>query len=430
MCAIAGGRGTRRALEIMSYRAPDGASVSDEHFSIGMGRLAILGETPFPFIYKDICVALNGQIYNWKELQLDLINLGHDFETTSDLEVVAHAFDEWGFDCLDHFNGMFAIAIRTKEGLFLARDIAGEKPLYYSTTPFRFASENKALFHSGTELPPGCFLWYTFKDGLFTVEKWWKFEPQEKEIKFDDACEMLELLLKDAITLRIPDKPYALYLSDGVDSTLISTYLEGAYHLKYFDDDYEEEFRRDLERIVWHLDYPIDSFSAFPLWLLGKQASELGMKVVMSGEGADELFSGYVRYVQNGMNAKARDMFPSYTSFFPDEGDLGWYDFNGKMQGLLRMGDRMAAAWSLENRCPFLDRRIIEFAFSLPRKYKAYGYDTKIILREILKKRKPDYVFEEKHGLYGSVNKWLGVSDPFDKRAYLTKQYEIWRKFL
>ena len=152
------------------------------------------------------------------------------------------------------------------------------------------------------------------------------------------------------------------------------------------------------------------------------------MKVVLSGEGADELFGGYVRYTPNALNYEAQKRFPSYKGMFPYKGDLGWEDFNNKMRGLLRMGDRMASAHGIENRCPFLDRRIIEFAFSLPPELKACGFDTKIILRRILARRKPEYKEIEKVGLYCSVNKWLGVDDKLDKKVYLEKQEECLKK--
>ena len=102
-----------------------------------------------------------------------------------------------------------------------------------------------------------------------------------------------------------------------------------------------------------------------------------------------------------------------------------WEEFNGNLRELLRMGDRMASAFGIENRCPFLDRRLIEFAFSIPAHYKMEGFDTKIILRRILKRRNPAYKFEEKKGLFCSVNKWIGSKEGFGKEDYLKLQNEI-----
>ena len=101
------------------------------------------------------------------------------------------------------------------------------------------------------------------------------------------------------------------------------------------------------------------------------------------------------------------------------------------MRELLRMGDRMSAAWGLENRCPFIDRRINEFAMSLPMELKIKGLDTKIVLRALLKKRKPDYQFEEKKGLFCSVNEWLGVPEEgFKKDTYIGYQTRIWKDII
>ena len=101
---------------------------------------------------------------------------------------------------------------------------------------------------------------------------------------------------------------------------------------------------------------------------------------------------------------------------------LGLDEFHGNMQELLRMGDRMASAWGVENRCPFLDKRIIQFAFSLPDHLKISGFETKVLLNKLLKKRMPDYQPIEKKGLFCSVNKWIGSNQTFQKSDYLDYQ--------
>ncbi len=108
-----------------------------------------------------------------------------------------------------------------------------------------------------------------------------------------------------------------------------------------------------------------------------------------------------------------------------------WEEFNGNLRELLRMGDRMTSAWGIENRCPFLDRRIIEFAFSLPMELKIKEFETKLILSELLRKRMPEYKFQEKHGLYCSVNTWLDVPEEgFGKSTYRKHQEELWKGFV
>lgn len=433
MCSIAFGRKVEPMLKMMKHRAPDGYNIdSYDGWEIGMGRLAIIDpwNERFPFIEGDYALTFNGEIYNYIELREELLMCGHKFETDGDTEVLLKAFIEWGSDCLDKLNGMFAFAIWDKkhETVFFARDIAGEKPLYYREDNFAIASEAKALHWDCKELEPAHFGWYNLATKRITLEKWWKFQPRVRFFENPEA--ELERLLEDSIKLRTrSDVPYGLYLSQGVDSTLISTFHQFDHTFSYTDGDFQKDFKKKLELITWHLDYPNKHFSSYGLFKLSEEAQKKKVRVVLSGEGADELFGGYVRYIPNALNIKARDQFPSYKNMFPVKPDEGWEEFNGNLRDLLRMGDRMASAHGVENRCPFLDRRIIEFAFSLPPYLRAYGFDTKIILKRILERRMPEYQPIEKAGLYCSVNQWLGVSDPLDKTAYLGIQEKICQKF-
>ncbi len=440
MCAIAGSPikdETERMLQMMRHRAPDDTGiVNDRTYAVGMGRLKILDLTSpdlCPATDEELTLVFNGEIYNYVELREELKKLGHTFKTTGDTEVLLKAYREWGEDCLDRLNGMFAFAIYDGKSLFFARDIAGEKPLYY-TIPgdgiVRFASEAKALGFAGREFPPGHKARFSLETKEWRLEPWWTFTPTERDIDLESAVEELDRLLESSIQLRTrADVPYGLYFSGGIDSTLISTYHDFAYRFTYTDGDYREEFKAVFPKILWHLDFPVSTFSPFGLWKLAEEARRQGVKVVLSGEGADELFGGYVRYVPNEFNRLGQKRFPSYGGIFPWR-DMLWEEFNGNMRELLRMGDRMASAWGVENRCPFLDRRIIEFAFSLPQELKIRGFETKIILRELIKKRMPSYRFEEKHGLYCAVNEWLGVPEEgFGKETYKKYQEEIWKSF-
>lgn len=418
-------------LSVMKHRAPDDSGISDDgRYAIGMGRLKILDlDSPnlCPIIDGNLVLTFNGEIYNFQELKEELKKLGHEFHTTSDSEVLLKAYKEWGEDCLNRLNGMFAFAIYDGKQIFLARDIAGEKPLYYIVAdgePLRFASESKAL---GTcdEFPPASCGTYDCSTGLLAIRTWWK--PQKQEFSsFNEAVDSLDGLLEDSVRLRTrSDVPYALYFSGGIDSTLISSYHDFKYKFTYTDGDYKDEFLKIFPKILYHLDYPIKSFTPFGLWKLAEQASKK-VKVVLSGEGADELFGGYVRYVPNEFNRLAQERFPSYKALFPWR-DMLTEEFNGNMRELLRMGDRIAGAWGLENRCPFLDRRIIEFAQALPMEWKIKGYETKVILRELIKRRIPDYQFEEKAGLYVRVNEFLGCDNPYDKKVYWDYQLSLWK---
>lgn len=436
MCSIAGSHNKKdveKMLQTMKHRAPDDEGViDDKKFVIGMGRLSIIDlKSPglCPYQEDGMALAFNGEIYNYLELRKELKELGHIFRTDSDTEVLLKSYKEWGVQCLDKFNGMFAFAIYDGTKIFLARDIAGEKPLYYTEKPFSFASEAKALHWKCFEFPPAHYAFVDLQHETVKPKRYWEFKPRTIDIRH--AQDELEELLQDAITIRTrADVPYGLYYSGGIDSSLIQSFHTFNYEFTYEDGDYQKEFAAVLPKIVWHLDYPVEHFSSFGLWKLAEAASKK-VKVIVSGEGADELFGGYVRYMPHALYAQARKCFPSYGAMFPGEEpeEMMRKEFEGNLRTLLCMGDRMASAFGLENRCPFLDRRIIEFAFSLPLESKISGFDTKVILRRILEKRNPQYRHIEKKGLFCSVNKWIGADDEFGKKKYLALQEQLWKNF-
>lgn len=436
MCSIAGSENfytTKYMNLMMKHRAPDDEGyMGDEKFILGMGRLAIVDLKSgglCPYVEDGGVLVFNGEIYNYKEIRKELQKRGRVFRTKSDTEVLFKAYKEWGVRCLDKLNGMFAFAIYDGRKVFFARDIAGEKPLYYRENSFRFASEAKALNWGCEELPPAHYGIYDFK--TVKIKRYW--ELKKREIKPEEAEEELEWMIGDSIKLRTATEvPYALYYSGGIDSSLIATYHDFPYKFTYKDRDYKKEYLKNFKKILWHLDYPVNSFSPFGLWKLAEMASKK-VKVVVSGEGADELFGGYVRYIAPHFNYNAQGAFPSYkTMFIPSESvqSAGWRDFNGNMQELLRMGDRMASAFGIENRCPFLDKRIIEFAYSLPDNLKINNLETKVILRRILEKRNPSYKHIEKKGLFIPVNRWIGSAETFSKVDYLKMQNSVWKKLV
>lgn len=435
MCSIAGANDKERVgsmLRTMKHRAPDGGGVAgDQKFTIGMGRLAIIDLISgglAPYLEDGMVLAFNGEIYNYKELRRELQDLGWIFRTDSDSEVLLKSYRQWGTKCLDKFNGMWAFAIYDGKTVFLARDLAGEKPLYYSERPFLFASEAKALDWNCQEFPPASYGIYDFK--TLKIKKWWEFKP--RSINPLTALDELDFLLEDSMRLRLrSDVPMGLYYSGGIDSSLLATYATFKYNYVWDDGDHAREFKKKIRDIVWHLDYPSESFSPFGQWKLAEAASQR-VKVVVTGEGADELFGGYVRYIPTSVNYYARKKFPSYQGMFQskyqDVNEQGWAEFNGNLRTLLRQNDRMASAFGLENRTPFLDRRIIEFAFSLPPELKIEGLETKILLRQLLKRRNPKYKDIEKKGLYCSVPSWLGEKDRLSKKKYMALQEKIWKR--
>lgn len=255
-------------LDTMLHRGPDGSGVwfsDDGKVGFGHRRLAIIdltasGKQPMLDNSSNIIITFNGEIYNYIELKNNLIKKGHTFKTKSDTEVILNAYKEWGYNCLNHLNGMFAFAIYdlNNKKIFIARDRVGEKPLFYSiqNNIFRFASELKALmsdkefkrevdhesldcyFSMGfipgdkcilkgvNKLPPAHALEFSIDTFTFNLWKYWNLpdyinhEEVEQEKKLLDE---LDFLLEDSVNKQlIADVPVGVLLSGGVDSSLVT----------------------------------------------------------------------------------------------------------------------------------------------------------------------------------------------------------------
>ncbi len=493
MCSIAGSYSEEAVdlmLDLQQHRAPDDSGteyIEQAEFTFGMGRLSIIdlvSDNLCPHVSDGYVLSYNGEVYNYLELKVQLQNLGHKFETTSDTEVVLAAYKQWGFDCFNKFNGMFAIAIYDPKShsIVLARDIAGQKPLFYRTDEFAFASEAKALkndnsqytkdvffdvfqhIYEGTlwsnirQVKPAHYLEYDIGTKKTRSVRYWKFEPRYIDLK--TVYDELEYLIGDAVNLvQRSDVPYALYYSGGVDSTIISKV--GYFKNKItFTDISEEQFYEDINEVVEHLDFPVGSFSSVALYQLAKRAQEEGFKVIISGEGADEIFGGYIRYVPIAQFSSMYDRYPSYAELFNKthkpsyvkitkrtEGTdnflsrhmepffkehdpvtaMQLFDFTYILPSLLQMGDRMASAFGIENRCPFLDKRLIEFGLSLPANMKIDNMDTKVTLRTFLDDLGGRDINDEKVGLIVPYNKWKGIKG-YSRSAYFAEILDIWKK--
>ena len=306
-------------------------------------------------------IVFNGEIYNYLELKKDLESRGHRFRTNSDTETIIHAYDEYGADCVNHLRGMFAFAIwdSREQSLFLARDRVGKKPLFYTVTAdgtFVFGSELKVLLtHGGVtreidhgaldsyltfgyvpeelcifrgvyKLEPGYFL--IFKNGEIRTEKYWDFDysqPSLDEPEDKIAGDLLEHL-REAVEIRlISEVPLGAFLSGGVDSSAIVGLMSQAmdqpvktFSIGFNEDSFSElkyarlaaeHFKTDhhefivtpdlvnvVDDLVWHFDEPFADSSALPTYMVSKLARE-HVTVVLSGDGGDELFAGYTRYV-------------------------------------------------------------------------------------------------------------------------------------
>ena len=360
MCGIFGGTPeliSAEAERLLLHRGPDQqgrvlvSTIDGTPIVMGQTRLNVVykRDVPTPMSRDGITLAFNGEIYNWRELRHDLETKGHRFETPTDTEVVLAAYREWGPDCLARMNGMFAIALWHDNELFLARDRLGKKPLFYTHGPegLGFASELKCFrkldfeevpicralefyfdeyspFRNVRSVRPGEWLRWQPRTNAVTTHRWWTFPDPEPTITEDEAAVTAFLdLFTDACKIRqLADVPVTIFLSGGVDSSLIQavvrcdvtytvqfaefeqTINERDYVLEFakaagFEprivtptrDDFLETFP-DLARFI---EFPVGSQSVLPLFCLARQARRDGFVVALSGEGSDELFNGYFR---------------------------------------------------------------------------------------------------------------------------------------
>lgn len=319
------------------------------------------GQQPVYNADRTKLIVFNGEIYNYRELRKDLEARGHVFRTNSDTETIISAYQEYGRDCVRHLRGMFAFAIwdDADQSLFIARDRVGKKPLFYALTPsgeFIFGSELKVLlthggisheidrgaldayltfgyvpeelciFASVKKLEPGHFL--TFRNSEIKTEKYWDLdfsaEPiTDSEEKVDE--DLLERL-RDAVRVRlVSEVPLGAFLSGGVDSSAVvglMSQLMGSpvktFSIGFNEDSFDElkyariaakHFGTDhheftvtpdvvemVDELVWHFDEPFADSSSLPTYMVSKMARD-HVTVVLSGDGGDELFAGYSRYV-------------------------------------------------------------------------------------------------------------------------------------
>lgn len=375
MCGVSGYfqlEGTRppdrdlitRMISLIRHRGPDefGAFLDDKCV-LGHARLSIIdlstGQQPLCNEDETVWIAFNGEIFNYIELRPILESFGHKFRTHSDTEVIVHAYEQWGRDCLERFNGQFSFAIydSKKQSLFVARDRMGKRPLFYTVQNgrFYFASEIKALFADSTiarkldasgldqvftwwtcapprtvfanvhELESGSFL--EISAGKISTARYWSMQypdSYDQARTVDSWAEELHALLVDSIRLRLrADVPVGAYLSGGLDSSAIAALVRSftsnrlesfsiAFGDSAFDEsNYQKQMAEQLgtnhhsiqcnysdiancfPEIIWHTERPILRTAPAPMYLLSKLVNDTGFKVVLTGEGSDEMFAGY-----------------------------------------------------------------------------------------------------------------------------------------
>ena len=377
MCGIAGIYNFRSASEAdqeialrmitqLHHRGPDESGIYlDDDVCLGHARLSILGlamgTQPISNHNETLWIVYNGEVFNYLELQQDLVEKGYKFTTGTDTEVVLAMYQEYGANCLQYFNGQFAIAIwdTQKKELFLARDRVGIRPLFYTNCAgkFIFASEIKAIFADSEversidpeaftqiftfwttitpktafkdiyELPPGHYM-KVGAEGKLEPKPYWTLpcysQDEYWQGSFDDAKDELRELITDSVRLRLrADVPVGAYLSGGLDSSIITSLIANKFNnnlrsfslgfqASAFDESkYQNEMvqhlntnhseilvsnqdvRDNLAKVVWQCEKPLLRTGPVPLFSLSKLVKDSNYKVVLTGEGADEIFGGY-----------------------------------------------------------------------------------------------------------------------------------------
>jgi len=497
---------------------------TDKNMSLGHRRLSIIdlstrGKQPMCNVDGSIWIVFNGEIYNFLKLRESLEKKGHKFQSQTDTEVILHLYEEKGTDCCSFLNGIFAFAIydsRNKD-LLLARDRAGVKPLYYYIQDGKivFGSEIKAIlqhniprrinqdslskfltftympdtasmFEGISQVAPGGFL--AFRNGKVSFEKYWSFDIQPDSRNIEHYSGSLKDCFQQVVERQlVSDVPLGAFLSGGLDSSSIVAFMSRAtdkpvrtFSVGYNDSIDElkdariiaDEFGTDhkeillepktieyLPALLRHLDEPMADPVNLPTYLMSKEAKKR-VSVVLSGEGADELFGGYSWY-RRAMQVQAIRKMPtlmqkatgalsklcpvekikrrmefignadeggrSYISFnsvftrdecsmlcesYKDPaGSLSRFfsgkkpyidqvyecDFNTYLPGqILTKTDRMSMAHALEVRVPFLDNEMITIGSQIPSAYKMQGSSTKMVLRKAMKDILPVHTLEKR----------------------------------
>ena len=346
-------------MEKIIYRGPDSkGSHVDDDIALGFRRLSIidLADGAQPIYNEDgtKVIVFNGEIYNYQGIREDLIKKGHVFKTKTDTEVILHGYEEYGPEVLNKFRGMFGIAIwdLVSKELFIARDFFGIKPMYYTqvgndlvfgseikcilTHPnvkkelnesalqnylsFQYGVPNDTFFKNVYCLQPGHYL--KFKDGKLEITRYWKPEFMVNDSWEEDRLvEEIDKVFKESVEAhKISDVEVGCFLSSGVDSSYVATQFKGQKSFtvgfnynKYNEIDYakelaeeigqdhyfkrieDDEFWEIVPQVQYYMDQPHADPSCVALYYVCKIASE-HVKVVLSGEGADELFGGYRIY--------------------------------------------------------------------------------------------------------------------------------------
>ena len=347
----------KEMLSIIAHRGPDLASVYQKNdFCLGHRRLSIVdletGDQPIFNEDKSVCIVFNGEIYNFKDIKKELVEKGHLFKTSSDTEILVHAYEEWDLTFLSRLNGIFAFALLdiNNDKLILARDHFGIKPLHYyfenetlvfgseqksillhpaierrinykalhSQINLRYTQGNETLFNKIKRLPPAHFL--IFQNNQISIKRYWKLDPKvDLNMSENEAIDKFHFYMKQAVERQLmSDVPLGVYLSGGMDSSTIvqkmaelkvpkiNTYTLGFNEptdefpdadrvSKYFNTNHHTlslsmNPMQQFPEVIWHAEEPkINLLQGFNM----SRFVSKDIRVVLGGLGGDELFAGY-----------------------------------------------------------------------------------------------------------------------------------------
>ncbi len=455
------------------------------------------GQQPLTDASGQVVVACNGMIYNHVEHRRRLETAGICLTSGSDAAVIPDLYRQTGIEVLDQLDGKFALALydADRQRLLLARDRLGIKPLYYLDTPsgFWFASEMKCLllvpdFSPAVDrealdlllalkhipgdrtlldgvrmLPPGSRLVYDLSEHSFTIEAFYRTPVAPSATPAGEACLEVQRLFDRAVAKRLmSDVPLGIALSGGLDSSAVcasvahltgrpprtfSVYVGDRVNELHFARLVAEQYHTDHEEIVvtpdalpaviplvlWHLEEPL-SISELPTYYLG-QAIGKRLKVVLCGEGADELFGGYKRfglislaprqppsllawaYIRglNGLGTRERQhLYAPAQRPYRSPNATGWwrhmmaeerepvmnrllrYELRYQLRSQVMRLDKLTMAHGVEARCPFLDRELVDYVANLPPSLKVRGRREKILLKAAMASRLPREIIERR----------------------------------
>lgn len=434
MCGISAivGKEQINTAELQSMLYPIAHRGDQEYFNenkvlngcvLGMNRMAIVdrenAKQPMASMDGRYYIVFNGEIYNYKEIQKELLEKGYKFKTESDTEVLVNGYTEWREGVLERINGMFAFFIydTQTESFFVARDPIGVKPLYFaqdSKEKYYFASEIKSLVNlSGVKeiklFPAGHYMMNGKLKRYFSL-------PNKTKANLNEGIVVKEIriLFDNAVKIRVEtDLPVAVYLSGGIDSTAVLATAR-KYHpdvtaiiignlessdrkvaVKYCEENNikyivrnpptEEELFENIKEIV----RITESFEPNMIrqsalsYHIAETAKDAGFKVILCGEGADEIFAGYPEFTNLKSNKEIENKINKFVS------DLH--------RTQLQRVDRTSMHFTTEVREPFLDKNFLKYILEIPAslKIKKTGDKlvTKYIFREAMKDRLPEYIY-------------------------------------